>query len=312
MRGKRGRSVLTGVMLTIRLTSLSSPAARCQSASRACHPRTAGRQCGAVNVTGKARLYAIVGDPIAHVRVPTVFNARFAARGIDAACVPLHVTAARLPAAIDGLRALENLDGFVVTAPHKHAMVGLCDEVVGEGRLVGAVNAVRRTADARLVGDLFDGQGFVAGLRAAGHALQGRRAFVAGAGGAASAVSFALARAGVAAITIHNRTAPRAEALVRKLAAAYPACDVRAGPADPSGHDLAVNATAVGLEPGDPPPFDVSGLPRTTVVAEVLMKPEKTPLLVAAERHGCPIHLGRHMLDCQVDLMFEFFAARTP
>lgn len=263
-----------------------------------------------MNITGKARLYAIVGDPIAHVRVPAVFNARFAERDTDAACVPLHVTAAGLVAAIGGLRALQNLDGFVVTAPHKHTTADLCDEVIGEGRLVGAVNAVRRTAEGRLVGDLFDGQGFVAGLRAAGHSPQGRRAFVAGAGGAAAAVSFALARAGVAAITIHNRTAPRAEALARKLRAAYPSCDVRTGAADPAGHDLAVNATSVGLEPGDPLPFQVSGLERTTVVAEVLMKPEKTPLLVAAERHGCPIHLGRHMLDSQVDLMFAFFAAR--
>jgi shikimate dehydrogenase len=263
-----------------------------------------------VNITGKARLYAIVGDPIAHVRVPAVFNARFAEQGTDAACVPLHVTAAGLVTAIGGLRALQNLDGFVVTAPHKHTMVALCDEVIGEGRLVGAVNAVRHEGGGRLVGDLFDGQGFVAGLRAAGHAPQGKRAFVAGAGGAASAVSFALARAGVAAITIHNRTAPRAEALARKLQAAYPSCDVRAGAADPAGHDLAVNATSVGLEPGDPLPFEVSALGHATVVAEVLMKPEKTPLLVAAERRGCPIHLGRHMLDRQVDLMFEFFAAR--
>jgi shikimate dehydrogenase len=263
-----------------------------------------------VNVSGKARLYAIVGDPIAHVRVPAVFNARFAERGLDAACVPLHVSAAGFAAAVAGLRALQNLDGFVVTAPHKHAIVALCDEVVGEGRLVGAVNAVRRAPDGRLVGDLFDGQGFVAGLRAAGHAPQGKRVFVAGAGGAASAVAFALARAGVAAITIHNRTAPRAEALARKLQAAYPSCDVRAGGADPAGHDLAVNATSVGLEPGDPLPIDVSRLAPATVVAEVLMKPEKTPLLVAAERRGCPIHLGRHMLDRQVDLMFEFFAVR--
>jgi len=263
-----------------------------------------------VNITGKARLYAIVGDPVAHVRVPAVFNARFAAHGTDAACVPLHVGAAGLAAAVGGLRALLNLDGFVVTAPHKHAIVALCDEVVGEGRLVGAVNAVRRGADGRLVGDLFDGQGFVAGLRAAGHSPQGKRVFLMGAGGAASAVGFALARAGVAAITIHNRTAPRAEALARKLQAAYPSCDVRAGSAHPAGHDLAVNATSVGLEPGDPLPFDVSALPRTTVVAEVLMKPEKTALLAAAERRGCPIHLGRHMLDRQVDLMFEFFAAR--
>lgn len=264
-----------------------------------------------MNITGKARLYAIVGDPIAHVRVPAVYNARFAQRGLDAVCVPLHVSAAGLAAAIGGLRALQNLDGFVVTAPHKHAMVDLCDEVGAEGRLVGAVNAVRRAADGRLAGELFDGQGFVAGLRAAGHAPRGKRAFVAGAGGAASAVAFALARTGVAAITIHNRTAARAEALARKLRAAYPSCDVRTGPADPAGHDLAVNATSVGLEPGDPLPFDVSALSRTTVVAEVLMKPEKTPLLVAAEHRGCPIHLGRHMLDSQVELMFEFFAART-
>jgi shikimate dehydrogenase len=264
-----------------------------------------------VTITGKARLYAIVGDPIAHVRVPTVYNARFAERGIDAVCVPLHVSAGGLADAIGGLRALGNLDGFVVTAPHKHRMVELCDEVAGEGRLVGAVNAVRREASGRLVGDLFDGQGFVAGLRASGYEPRGKRVFVVGAGGAASAVSFALARAGAAAITIHNRTAPRAEALAKRLHAAYPACDVRAGPNEPVGHELAVNATAAGLAPGDPLPFDVSGLPRTTVVAEVLMKPEKTALLEAAERHGCPIHFGRHMLDRQVDLMFDFFASRS-
>jgi shikimate dehydrogenase len=264
-----------------------------------------------VQITGKARLYAIIGDPIAHVRVPAVYNARFAERGTDAVCVPLHVGADGLAAAIGGLRALENLDGFVVTAPHKHPMVALCDEVAGEGRLVGAVNAVRREAGGRLVGDLFDGQGFVAGLRKAGHDPQGKRAFVAGAGGAGSAVTFALARAGAAAITIHNRTADRAASLAARLRAAYPACEVRSGPADPAGHDLAVNATAAGLAPEDPLPFEVDGLPPTTLVAEVLMKPEKTALLERAERRGCPIHLGRHMLDCQVDLMFDFFAARA-
>ena len=257
--------------------------------------------------TGKARLYAIIGDPVGHVRVPAVYNARFAERGADAVCVPLHVTAAGLAAAVDGLRALENLDGFVVTAPHKQPLAALCDEVVGEGRLVGAVNAVRREPGGRLVGDLFDGQGFVAGLRKAGYDARGARVFVAGAGGAASAVTFALARAGAAAITLHNRTAERAATLAARLRAAYPACDVRTGPADPAGHDLAVNATAVGLAPDDPLPFEVGGLAPTTLVAEVLMKPEKTALLAAAERRGCPIHLGKHMLDCQVDLMFGFF-----
>ncbi len=111
-------------------------------------------------------------------------------------------------------------------------MALLCDEVVGEGRLVGAVNAVRRDPDGRLVGDLFDGQGFVQGLAAAGHTLAGKRVFMFGAGGAGNAVAFALARAGVAALTIHNRTRSRADDLIARLQIACPSCETRFGAKD--------------------------------------------------------------------------------
>jgi shikimate dehydrogenase len=261
-------------------------------------------------ITGTTRLYGIIGHPIAHVRVPMSFNARFERDGIDGASLPFHATPERFAAAVRGLQALENLGGFVVTAPHKQAMVDLCDEVVGEAKLVGAVNAVRRDPDGRLIGDLFDGQGFVRGLLAAGQVLAGKRVFVYGAGGAGNAVTFALARAGVAALTVHNRTQPRAEDLVRRLAAAYPACVVAVGDKDPRGFDIAVNATSVGLHDDDQS-FDVSGLPRSTLVAEVIMKPEKTALLKAAEAHGCPIQQGRHMLDFQMDLIFDFMRIGT-
>lgn len=263
-------------------------------------------------ITGTTRLYAIVGDPIAHVRVPMVFNDVFQRERIDAACVPIHVRAPGLASAMRGLAAMENVAGFIVTAPHKHAMMTICDEVVGEAKLVGAVNTVRREADGRLVGELFDGRGFVEGLKANGHAVAGRRIFVNGAGGAGNAVTFALARAGVAALTIHNRTLARAEDLATRLKRAYPACEVRVGAKDPRGHDIAVNATSVGLEPGDPASFDPTLLPASTLVAEVIMKPELTPLLAAAQAHGNPIHHGRHMLDCQLEPIFEFLRARSP
>jgi len=262
-------------------------------------------------ITGSTRLYAIVGDPVAHVRTPMVFNARFDREGIDAACVPIQFRPERLRDGIAGLKALDNLDGFIVTAPHKQAMVELCDEVVGEGRLVGAVNTIRREADGRLVADLFDGRGFVEGLRAHGTDPEGKRVFMVGAGGAGNALAFALARAKVAAITLHNRTVAKAQNLVQRLRAAYPHCDIRVGPKDARGHDIAVNATSVGLAPGDPPSFDVSALPVSTLVAEVIMIPEKTPLLAAALDRGCPVHYGRHMLDYQVDLMFDFMRVGT-
>jgi shikimate dehydrogenase len=256
-------------------------------------------------ITGTTRLYGIIGHPVGHVRVPATFNERFARDGIDAVSLPFDATPERLADAISGLRALENLGGFVVTAPHKQAMVALCDEIVDEAKLVGAVNTVRREPDGRLVGELFDGQGFVRGLLAHGHVLAGKRVFLNGAGGAGNAVAFALARAGVAAITVHNRTASRAVDLVQRLARAYPQCRVTVGPKDARGFDIAANATSVGLEE-DELSFDVSTLAPSTLVAEVIMKPEKTGLILAAEARGCAVQPGRHMLDHQMDLMFEF------
>jgi shikimate dehydrogenase len=257
-------------------------------------------------ITGKTRLCGIVGHPIGHVRVPMTFNERFARDGIDMVSLPFHVRPENFADWVRGFRAMDNLDGFVVTAPHKKAMAGLCDELVGEGKLVGAVNIVRRESGGRLVGDLFDGRGFVNGLLTHGHQLAGKRVFAMGAGGAGNAVTFALARAGVAAITIHNRTQARAEDLAASLRAAYPDCEVRVGPRDARGHDIAVNTTTLGLEPGDALPFDLEQLPRNMLIAEVIMKPERTALIEKARALGHPTQEGRHMLDHQVDLIFEF------
>ena len=258
------------------------------------------------NITGRTRLFAILADPVAHVRTPMVFNDWFRAHGIDAVLVPIEVPPGRLPAMLDGLRAMTNLGGFVVTMPHKTAMVALCDEATRSARLVGAANTVRRAPDGRLIGTVFDGDGFVAGLRAEGHEPRGKRAFLAGAGGAASAIAFALAEAGVTRLTIHNRTEAKAVELAARVRAACPAADVSAGSADPSGHELVVNGTALGLHADDALPVDARLLTPDMLVAEVVMLPETTALLEAAAARGCRIHHGRHMLDAQIRLMAAF------
>lgn len=259
-------------------------------------------------ITGRARIYAIIGDPIDHVRTPLVFNTRFEQGQHDAVLIPLQVPLATLARTLDGFRTLGNFGGCVVTAPLKGPASQLCDVLEGNGRLAGAVNALRREPDGRLVGDLFDGLGFVAGLRAHGIEPRGKRVYVAGAGGAGTALAFALAGAGVAALTIHNRTEDKARALVERVAAAFSTCVVRVGSSDPRGHDVAVNATALGLLPDDPMPFDVYLLGPETVAAEVIMKPETTAMLHAAAARGCRIHQGRHMLDGQADLLARFLA----
>lgn len=261
-------------------------------------------------ISGTTRLFAIIGDPIAHVRVPRVLNAVFARESLDATCVPMLVSAAGLADAVAGLRVQQNLQGFVVTSPHKKTILDLCDEVTGEAALVHAANAVRREPDGRLVGDLFDGRGFVDGLLGNGVTVTGRHVYVHGAGGAAYAVSFALARAGVASIAVRNRSPEAAELLAQRLRVAYPKLKTAATSALPRDVDLAVNATPVGLAPGDPPSFDPTGLQPGALVAEVLMKPEVTPLLVAAAAAGYRTHPGKHMLDFQVEPLIDFFKAR--
>lgn len=260
-------------------------------------------------ITGRTRLFGIVADPIGHVRTPQVFNARFAARGVDAVLVPFHVAAPLLGAAFEGFRAMRSLGGLVVTVPHKSAAVALCDEVTEAARAVGAVNTIRREPDGRLIGEIFDGEGFVAGLRSQGIEPAGMRVFLAGAGGAANAIAFSLARAGVARLTVANRTASKADDLLHRLRAHFPGLDAGLGGRTPADHDLVVNATSLGLAPQDPLPLDVEGLLPDQIVAEIIMKPEQTPLLVEAARRGCRVHLGRHMLDCQVDLMARFMGA---
>jgi shikimate dehydrogenase len=260
-------------------------------------------------ITGRTRLFAIVADPIGHVRTPQVFNGRFAARGTDAVMVPFHVDAAGLAAAFDTFRAMKNLGGVIVTVPHKTRAVALCDAVGETGRAVGAVNTIRREPDGRLVADMFDGEGFVAGLRSQGIEPGGKRAYLAGAGGAGNAIAFGLARSGVARLSIANRTARKRDDLLKRLREHFPDLDVGAGGSSPAGHDLVVNATSLGLDPGDALPLDAGALAPGMIVAEIIMKPEQTTLLVEAARRGCRVHLGRHMLDCQIELMARFMDA---
>jgi shikimate dehydrogenase len=263
-------------------------------------------------ITGSTRLYAIVGDPVEHVRTPMAFNDYFAARNIDAVCLPIHIGRDDLPRGWAGLNAILNLDGFIVTAPHKQESARLCDTLEGDSIYTQVVNAVRREPDGRFIGTLLDGRGFVSGMTSHGHAIKGRRFYIAGAGGAGTALAYALADNGATALTIHNRTRSKAENLVASVKKAFPACDVRLGTANASGHDVVVNATSLGLKPDDPLSFDLASADPTALVAEVVMKPEMTPLLIAAEKRGHTIHFGTHMLNGQLKLMIQFLGLSAP
>ncbi len=259
-------------------------------------------------INGKTRVVGIVADPIEHVRTPERFNAYMRELDCNAVLVPFHVRPENFAAFVASLPAMCNLAGLVVTIPYKESVLPLCTELTDAARQIGAVNVLRidHESDA-LIGTNLDGEGFACGLLGQDHSIRGQHIYIAGAGGAAKAIAHALANSGAASIGIYNRTESRSRQLVQELRAHHPRLQVEiAGPV-PEHCTLAVNATALGLKPGDGLPFELDRLPVGALVAEVVMNPDMTPLLQAAAERGHSVHLGRHMVDAQIGAMARFF-----
>ena len=262
-------------------------------------------------IRGNTALIAHIGFPTHAFKSPQIYNPYFEQAGIDAVVVPMACRADDYAALLRPLFALANLRGALITMPHKIATVGLVDVLSPAARIAGACNAVRRDADGRLVGDMFDGEGFVRGLRRKGCALPGANALVVGAGGVGSAIAASLAAAGVASIALHDVDPLFANALAGRLRSHYPVLSVRTGSNDPAGVDIVVNATPMGMNDGDPLPLDVARIAHHAFVGEVVMKREMTAFLKAAQARGCRFQVGTDMLFEQIPAYLEFFGFET-
>jgi shikimate dehydrogenase len=256
-------------------------------------------------LSGATRVFYIVGDPIAQVKSPAGVSQAFHARGLNAYVMPAHVAPRDLAAWLAGVSLAQNVDGVIITIPHKFAAFALCASASERAAFLGAVNTLRRNADGSWHGDMFDGLGFVAALQdTAGHP-KGQRALLVGAGGAGSAIAHALVVAGVRELAVFDDDAPRRAALITRLAA-LKQCPVLAGSPDPTGFDLIVNATPAGMRDGDALPVRVEALTASMVVGCVITAPAITPLIAQARAKACPTVTGTEMFGKVRDLMVDF------
>ncbi|WP_340159483.1 shikimate dehydrogenase [uncultured Hoeflea sp.] len=262
-------------------------------------------------ISGTTRLIAHLGVPTESFRAPLIYNPWFESRGIDARVVPMGCEIEDYPAFLPLLFRLRNVAGALVTMPHKVTTVSLLDEASPAVLIAGSCNAVRRDADGRLVGDMFDGEGFVRGMRRKGRDVAGSRALVIGSGGVGSGIAAALAQAGVAEIGLYDSRESAAEQLGERLRRHCPGISIRTGSNDPAGWDVVVNATPLGMNPGDPMPVDVSRIDPAAFVGEVVMKQAETPFLAAARERGCVTQIGADMLFEQIPAYLEFFGFPT-
>ena len=258
-------------------------------------------------ISGKTQLIAHLGYPTEAFKAPMIYNPWFERQGIDAVVVPMGVKAEDYPATLAALVRLTNLRGALVTMPHKVTTLTLADEITPTARIAGACNALLKRADGSWLGDQFDGAGFVRSAERKGRCIVGASALVAGCGGVGSAIAASLAAAGIARIALFDSRAESADALAGRLQAHYPTLVVQTGSNDPSGFDIVVNATPVGMNDDDPLPLDIDRIAPQTFVGEVVMKAEYTPLLRAARAKGCMVQVGTDMLFEMIPAYLEFF-----
>jgi shikimate dehydrogenase len=260
---------------------------------------------------GNTRLIAHLGHPTASFKAPLIYNPYFLDIGLNAAVVPMGVTAGDFAAALPLIFRMTNLHGALITMPHKIAVVAMLDEISTAVKISGSCNAVLRRPDGSLVGDMFDGEGFVRGLRRKGCRLSGASAHVVGAGGVGSAIAASLAAAGIGRISLFDRDIGAMEALAERLASHYPTLRIATNANDPGGYDIIVNATPLGMRRGDPLPVDPERIDPGAFVGEVVLKEEMTPLLSAARARGCRVQIGVDMLFEMIPAYLEFFGFPT-
>ncbi len=243
------------------------------------------------NLTDSAKtalrtLVPVIGDPVAQVATPGLWNAHFEQTRQNALAIALQIAPAGLPALVDWVRHTVNVPGFVSTIPHKPALPALCDRHSDAVRFLGAANAVRRNADGRLECEMFDGVGMIRAISALGGSIADARILIVGAGAAGSAIAYQAAVEGARCVDLQDVDSAKAEALAARIEALPgrpTTCRI-----DGSGddYDIVVNASPLGMHADDPLPVDPTRYGATTIVADAVTGAAPTPLMRMAGRIG--------------------------
>ena len=268
---------------------------------------------------GTTRVAAVIGDPIAHSLSPTLHNEAFRALGLDWVYVAFRVAAGDGAAAVGAMRTL-GLAGLSVTMPHKADAARAVDRLGPVAARLGVVNTVSRVVDGgieELLGESTDGAGYLDSLAEDGFDPAGARCVVLGTGGAARAVTLALAGAGSAEVAVAGRNAEGVANCVALAGAAGSPIDASVGndlQERVRAADLVVNATPVGMGPGDGTPFGIGRewLRPGQFVSDLIYAPAVTPLLEEAREAGAARANGLGMLIHQAGHQIRMWTGQRP
>lgn len=259
------------------------------------------------------KLYAVIGDPIAHSMSPAMHNDLFQLYGIDAHYHALRVEKENLEAAVKGLKAI-GVEGFNVTVPHKTSIIPFLDELDPLAKSIGAVNTVVNQ-NGKFIGYNTDGSGYVKGLATVLNLRKDLSVLIIGAGGAARAIYFTMAHSGIRHIDITNRTTQKAEELINDCP--YDVNSKVLNLTEAEGYlnqyDLLIQTTSIGMSPQlDDSPLSLYNLKGNAFVSDIIYNPPQTKLLQQAKAKGAEVQNGIQMFVFQGALAFEKWTGVFP
>lgn len=262
-------------------------------------------------INGHTKFLTLLGDPIHSVKAPMIYNPYLREQHINTILLPIEVTSAEFSPVLKSLMLVKNFVGSLITMPHKVNAVDLVDELSTTAKIAGSCNAIKLANDGKVIGDMFDGEGFVRGIIRKGIQPAGKKALVVGSGGVGSAIAASLAAAKVAKLCLIDTRVEITQALATRLKAYYPQLEIAFKADTLADYDIIVNATPLGMKDNDPMPLNVTLLEPKHFVGEVVMKQEITPFLKAAQATGCQTQIGTDMLFEQIPAYLEFFNIPT-
>ncbi|WP_312476644.1 shikimate dehydrogenase [Neobacillus sp.] len=259
------------------------------------------------------KLFAVLGNPIGHSMSPVMHNDLFSFFNIDAHYLPFQVQKEDLLDAVKGLKAL-GAGGFNVTIPHKSNIIPFLDGVDELAASIGAVNTVVNE-DGCLIGYNTDGPGFLKGLHAYLPVIKGKKVLVLGAGGAARAIYFTLAKEEPQAVDIANRTIEKAWSLIKDCPYSISSSALSLAEAEKklADYDLIIQTTMIGMSPKiAEQPIYLDNLSKQTMVCDIIYNPFETQFLHDASKKGARIQNGLDMFVYQGALAFEKWTGIFP
>jgi len=260
------------------------------------------------------KVYGVLGYPVKHSLSPLMHNAALRRLKINAEYRLFEKSPRELRSFLRSL-AQENIHGLNVTVPHKENVIKFLDSVSAEARLIGAVNTVQ-VRSGKLFGFNTDGAGFIKHLTCdLKFNPKKKNVAIIGAGGAAKAVAVYLARAGIRELNIFDIDKNKVSQLVAHLRTNFPKINFNQAKAvselKVSECDLVVNATPLGMKPGDGLPADIKLIRPGALAYDLIYNPKQTRFLKVAGRKNARTSNGLGMLLYQGALSFKYFTGKN-